>query len=73
MFDQLTCLARAAACHRKAATAISADARFSFRDAEIRWLSLADSYRSDCLPDTFYFKNLERRDLKDMAPRHRGL
>ena len=46
--DQLKCLERAAVCHRKAAAAVSPAARSRFQDAEIHWLSLADSYgRSD--------------------------
>jgi hypothetical protein len=42
--DQLKCLERAAECHRKAGTAISAAARSKFQDAASHWLSLADSY-----------------------------
>jgi len=63
--DQLKCLERAAACHRKAATAISPAARSRFQDAAKHWLSLADSYAFSDRGPSSTFKQLKRGDVKD--------
>ena len=63
--DQLKCLERAAACHRKAANAISPAARSRFSDAAYQWLSLADSYDLSQRSPSSALTQLKRDDLKD--------